>query len=535
MKLLAACALGDTPSPQLGASGGWDEIAVSGPSDTSYLAADVDGASRREAWDAAYELISQDQVSWAGVEGIVSPGHPLAEQAVGVTPSPRDPAWARERMRQPEALTLLPARPDRVVIGHPDTGWARHRQLPTGSLDLARARNAFTGGIDAEDPVESIDPFDGHGTGTASLLVSSPDDHDLIRPRTRDPVLGYGGSDSVVPVRCATNVVQFSTVALVWSINYLTSLGVDVISISLGGLPSPALHAALRRAVERNVVVVAAGGQRFPVVPYPAAYTECIAVAASAPDDRPWGPTTASRSIDISAPGHLVAVADFAPPGITEITKAGSGTSYAAPAVAAAAALWIARWGRSTLLDRYRDAQPLQLVFRELLQKTARAPEELRATTHGDADPLVAPTSWRTDRYGAGIVDMAALLSAPLPAPVPRRPAPPISPQQHDLAALGHTLGVSPEVAALTLDQATTLPHAQRPVSAAETVDILFSLPADTLSAIRRDATQLHIDGARAHASGGGGGRSELAGFLAESLKPILDAKGSASLQRSLA
>ena len=70
MKLLAACAPGDTPSSQLRASGVWDEIAVSGPSDTSYLAADVDGASRREAWDAAYELISQDHVSWAGVEGV---------------------------------------------------------------------------------------------------------------------------------------------------------------------------------------------------------------------------------------------------------------------------------------------------------------------------------------------------------------------------------------------------------------------------------------------------------------------------------
>jgi len=257
MKLLAACTQSATP-PGVGATQqDWYEVIASDVvPGTSFLAIDTDTTSRREAWDAAYDLIADDHVSWAGVEGVVKPGHPLSSHASGVTPCLPNSTWASQLMRQPEALKLLPVDPDQVVIGHPDTGWAVHYQLPRSSLDLTRARNAFTGGTDAEDPVEPNDPFDGHGTCTSSLLVSGANDREPLHPGRPDPLIGYCRSDIVVPIRCASNVIQFSTTALTWSIEYLTSIGVDIITISLGGLPSAALQAAVRRAVENNIIVV---------------------------------------------------------------------------------------------------------------------------------------------------------------------------------------------------------------------------------------------------------------------------------------
>jgi hypothetical protein len=533
MKLLVACPPGQSPP-----HGDWDEVVADRELGTSFLATDADTASRREAWDAAHDLITHDHVSWAGVEGIVMPGHPLSSSASAVAPCLPDSSWARKHMRQPQALRLLPAQPDQVVIGQPDTGWAVHYQLPRSALDLARARNAFTGGTDAEDPVEPNDPFDGHGTCTSSLLVSGEHDQPPLDPGQPDPLVGYCMSDTVVPIRCATNVVQFSTIALIWSIEYLTRIGVDIITISLGGLPSAPLQAAVRQAVDRNIIVVAAGGHSFPVVPYPAAYSECLAVAASTPNDRPWMVTTASPVIDISAPGHLVCVADFVPPGRTQITKAGSGTSYAAPAVAAAAALWIAKWGRSTLRAKYKNAQPLQYVFKQLLQQTARVPKPLDPPQGEDArfvDFVVPLTSWRKDRYGAGIVDMEALLQAALP-PATRRPtAVPISPIQHDLVALGHTLGVSPKVAARVMTKVSSAPDGQRPVSLAETVDILLGAPADTLAAVRWQVTQNQPSNAGDGLTRPGTSLDEFAESLADTLNPILDVKGSSSLRRHLA
>jgi serine protease len=81
----------------------------------------------------------------------------------------------------------------------------------------------------------------------------------------------------------------------------------------------------------------------------------------------------------------------------------GSGTSFATATTAGVAALWVSYHGWSTLARRY-GAENIARVFKTLLQSTCRT-----------------PAGWDTENYGPGIIDAAALLSAPLPATPPAR------------------------------------------------------------------------------------------------------------------
>ena len=74
------------------------------------------------------------------------------------------------------------------------------------------------------------------------------------------------------------------------------------------------------------------------------------------------------------------------------------GTSDATALTASAAALWLSYHGRDALLERY-GAAGIPVVFRSLL------------TEYG----VSVPPRWPESNWGAGVLDMVALLEAPLP------------------------------------------------------------------------------------------------------------------------
>ncbi len=73
-----------------------------------------------------------------------------------------------------------------------------------------------------------------------------------------------------------------STVSLLRALDWLISTEVDVVNISLAGPPNRLLEAALQRAAQQNVLVMAAAGNGGPVARpmYPAAYDTVVAVTA---------------------------------------------------------------------------------------------------------------------------------------------------------------------------------------------------------------------------------------------------------------
>jgi hypothetical protein len=77
----------------------------------------------------------------------------------------------------------------------------------------------------------------------------------------------------------------------------------------------------------------------------------------------------------------------------------GHGTSFSCALTAGVAALWRAFFAEELASGVY-DGVPFAWLFRQHLRDTARRPD-----------------GWDTARFGAGIVDAAALLSTPLPTP----------------------------------------------------------------------------------------------------------------------
>jgi len=144
----------------------------------------------------------------------------------------------------------------------------------------------------------------------------------------------------------------------VWAADH----GARVINLSLGGPgESPVLHEAVRYAVGRGAVVVAAAGNTGDHTPqYPAAYPEVVTVGATDPagavsDFSSWG-----SWVDVAAPGVRITSTYLG-----NAYAVWSGTSFAAPIVSGIAALIRAKYPTWTpaevtdrLTSRTRDAGP---------------------------------------------------------------------------------------------------------------------------------------------------------------------------------
>jgi subtilisin family serine protease len=137
------------------------------------------------------------------------------------------------------------------------------------------------------------------------------------------------------------------------AIDWLVDRGAPVINISIQGPDNPVLEKVVRSAIARGVVIVAAAGNSGPAAPpsYPAAYVGVVGVTAVDEQGRIYRRANRGDYISFAAVGVHVPVAG---------PQSVSGTSYAAPSVAAAVA-------------RRHQAQSPDAAARVLVQLRAEA------------------------------------------------------------------------------------------------------------------------------------------------------------------
>lgn len=197
----------------------------------------------------------------------------------------------------------------------------------------------------------------GHGTFVASLAGGVVGD--------ASGMSGFGGAAQLMVVQANRGGSSFSDLdeasAIVWGVDH----GARIINLSLGGSQTSLTErTAIDYATRHGVLLVAAAGNSAQVgnpPVYPAALLgrAGLVVGAAAPDGSRASFSTKGPYVDVLAPGVdvLGALAPGIPPGLLSPVETsgaigtygfGSGTSYAAPEVAGAAALV---WAANPLLD----------------------------------------------------------------------------------------------------------------------------------------------------------------------------------------
>lgn len=164
-----------------------------------------------------------------------------------------------------------------------------------------------------------------HGTAVASLLIGNgavrgaAPGHQLLAADVYGSDPGGGNASAIAR-------------ALGW----LVQRGVAVTTISLVGPDNKLLAAAVARAQQRGMLIVAAVGNDGPAAPpaYPASYRGVFAVTGVDARNRALPEAGRALHLDFAAPGDAVLVATGA--GTTDRMR---GTSFAAPLVAGRLAL----------------------------------------------------------------------------------------------------------------------------------------------------------------------------------------------------
>jgi hypothetical protein len=264
----------------------------------------------------------------------------------------------------------------RTRIAHIDTGYdPAHVAHPAHLLHDLERNFVNEDGI----PNSAADPnrgrlFDnsGHGTGTIGILAGPS-----VAQNGNQP---YGGAPDadILPLRIANSVVLFFTSAFAQAIQYAVQQQCDVVSISMGGLPSAAWNDAVNAAYEAGVCIVAASGDCFGGLPshnvvYPARYHRVLAACGVMANGQPyfdlplniiegsWGPDSAMTQA-LAAYSPNTPWAKFGCHDVIDMN--GAGTSSSTPQIAAAVALWYEKYKGQLPRDWRRVEAVRDALFR---------------------------------------------------------------------------------------------------------------------------------------------------------------------------
>lgn len=294
----------------------------------------------------------------------------VAQPAPAHADATRDKQWHLGFLKVAEAHTH--SQGEGVTVAVIDTGVnAQHIDLRGNVLPGKEVTpGAKTGNGQQDD--------DGHGTGMAGLIAAHGHGSGA-------GALGIAPKAKILPIR-DTDAYGFGTAAgMVAGINWATDHGAKVISVSSGGGTSPELEAAVVRAQQADVVVVAAAGNTDGAVFVAglARVPGVVAVAATDQKGNRAAISVAGPEVVIAAPGVKITSTDH-----TGGYRTGTGTSDSTAIVAGAVAL---------IRAKYPSLSADEVIHR------------ITATATDKGGP------GRDEQYGYGVLNLVAALTADVP------------------------------------------------------------------------------------------------------------------------
>ena len=305
--------------------------------------------------------------------------------------------WGIRKAHVDQAWDIVRGSPS-IIVAVIDTGIDRnHPDL--GGVVLSGA--TFLTAPDPTCPAGSTIDDNGHGTHVAGVIAANGNNGIGIA--------GVAFGVKILPIKAldcqGAGLMSDVASGVIWA----TDHGARVINISLGSSAAQStLQDAVRYAIARNVIVVAAAGNcgvlssrctTLNEPQYPGAYPEVLAVAATDDNDGHASFSNVGAYVGVSAPGvHIYGTIPTYPTTLSQSTgltsyASISGTSQASPFVAAVAAL---------LLGQEPGLSVAQLIDR--LKSTADdlgafGPDPVFGS--GRVNALRAVTASTTIRYGA--------------------------------------------------------------------------------------------------------------------------------------
>lgn len=353
-----------------------------------YLAEPQDEAAT--PWDTAHALmrdldrlaasslrfVEPDLEQEAPTQEASGPGDGLAATQVKGAADPQNPAFPRgpgfawhtgESFTQLASARGLGNGGAGARVAHLDTGYdPNHASRPRNLReDLAYDFDRRQWG--AADPgPEGPLLYPGHGTGTLSILAGNR----FVAPSGEAIDFGGAPEATILPFRISPTVALFRTSAVAAALDRALAphpsggpaeLPVDLVSMSMGGLPSAAWATAVNEAYLAGICIIAAAGNNFSALGgawptrftvYPARFNRVIAACGIMADGTPYFGRPAGQMQGNFGPASKMGTAlaayspniSWAERGASHIVDMnGSGTSAATAQVAAAAALWVSR------------------------------------------------------------------------------------------------------------------------------------------------------------------------------------------------